>query len=221
MNRREFMVCSASTAAGLGIADFALPASRNAMFQGVRGPLPSKVIFDSRYRASSSFGTHAAGLRLTPRPIAGDVTALWFGELQPLWANREGAVLGMTTGVSLLCLEQLARDQWMRVVARVEHQPQPDGMLRHRLLLPGELLRRTRSALAEPARWAEQMIGPLLACLGRSHADRPAESVVLTPHALPEDRGTTLVSWVIAARPSRGAPNWRVGFNRTPEGEAI
>ena len=110
MNRREFVVGSASAVTGLGVANFARPASRNAMLRGVRGPIPSKVIFDTRYRASSSFGTHAASLGLTLRPIAGDVTALWFGELQPLWAKREGAVLGMTTGVSLLCLEQLARD---------------------------------------------------------------------------------------------------------------
>ena len=103
----------------------------------------------------------------------------------------------------------------MRVVARVEDQPQPDGMLRHRLFLPGELLRPARTALAAPAGWTEQMIGQLLACLGSRHAGRPAESVVLTPDALPEYRGMTLVSWVIAPRPSRGVPNRPVRFTST------
>jgi hypothetical protein len=210
MNRRDFVVCSASAAAGLGIAVFALPASGNATLQGVRGPLPYKVVVDTRFRASCSFGAHAARLGLALRPIAGDVTALWFRELQPLWAKGDRAVVGMTTSASLLCLEQLARDQWMRVVARVEHQPQPDGTLRHRLFLPGDTLTPARVALAERGRWAERLVGPLVAGLASRHTSRPAESVVLTSDALREDRGMTLVSWVIAARPSRGVPNTQV-----------
>jgi len=203
MNRRDFVVCSATAAAGLGVAGFALPATENAILRGGSGPLPYKVILDTRFRASCSFGARAARLGIAPRPIAGDVTALWFGELQPLWAKGDGALIGMTTSASLLCLEQLARDQWMRVVARVEHEPQPDGTLRHRLFLPGDTLTSARVALAQRGRWAEQLVRPLVASLASRHTSRPAESVALTPDALRADRKMTLVSWVTAARTSR------------------
>ena len=206
MNRRDFVVCSASTAAGIGVAAIGLRAHGDASLQGPRRPLPYKVIFDTRYRASRAFGDQAAKLGLALRPIAGDVTSLWFRELQPLWARCEGAVVGMTTCASLLCLEQLARDHWMRVVARVEHRRRSDGMLCHRLFLPRATLRSANLALAQREHWAEGMISPLVARLANKHSGRAVESVVLTADRSREDPGITLVSWVIATRPSRGEP---------------
>ena len=208
MNRRDFVVCST---AAIGASAFAVAAvPQGVIDQGLRGPLPYKVIFDTRFHASCSFGAGAAQLGCAIQPIAGDITALWFNELQPHWANRKEAIVGMSTGASLLCLEQLAWEQWMRVVARVEHRPEPDGTVRHRLFLHGDTLQEVRAALAENADWAEHLVAPLVGRLGAEHCGRPAESVVLTRRLSRDDPGIPLVSWVIAARAS-GGTSARVG----------
>jgi hypothetical protein len=207
MNRRDFVVCGTAAAAAIGVAAYAAAeVSKGATVRGVHGPLPYKVIFDTRFQASRSFGTGAAQLGCAIQPITGDVTALWFKELQPLWTQRKEAIVGMTTRASLLCLEQLAWEQWMRVVARVEHRSEPDGTVRHRLFLHGNTLQEARAALAGNADWAERMVAPLVSRIGAEHCGRPGESVVLTRHLSRDDPRIPLVSWVIAARSSGDAP---------------
>ena len=38
------------------------------------------------------------------------------------WATGGGAIAGMTTAAGLFCLEELAKDYWMRIVLRIEHR---------------------------------------------------------------------------------------------------
>jgi hypothetical protein len=111
MDRRKFCISSAAVAAGLA-ADIALPSAT--------APL-HKVIFDSRFAASRAFAAAAASAGRTTAAIRGDVTALWFDDLRLRWATPGGAIAGMTTFSSLFCLEQLAKDHWMRVIVRAEH----------------------------------------------------------------------------------------------------
>jgi hypothetical protein len=111
MDRRKFCISSAAVAAGLA-AEIALPSA----------PVPlHKVIFDSRFAAGRAFAVAAAGAGRTTAAIRGDVTALWFDDLRLRWATPGGAIAGMTTLRSLFCLEQLAKDHWMRVMVRAEH----------------------------------------------------------------------------------------------------
>lgn len=205
MNRRDFVVHSAAAATGIGLAAFASLGAAGLAAQG-RGSWPYKVIFDARYHASRSFGSRAATLRCPVRPIAGDVTPLWFEELQPLWAKRRLPIVGMTTPASLLCLEQLAWEQWMRVVARVEHRQDTDGALRHRLFLQEDALPAARAALTDDAHWAERMVAPLLSQLGAGQSGRRREAVVLSPGMARNGPASPLVSWIIAARPNNRAP---------------
>jgi hypothetical protein len=79
------------------------------------------VIFDSRFSAGRAFAAAAASAGRTTVAIRGDVTALWFDDLRVRWATPGGAIAGMTTLRSLFCLEQLAKDHWMRVIVRAEH----------------------------------------------------------------------------------------------------
>ncbi|HEV7432652.1 MAG TPA: hypothetical protein VGN77_06380 [Steroidobacteraceae bacterium] len=204
MNRRDFVVSGAATAAALSASAFAVAtitdeATNNAALH----PLPYRIIFDRRFQESCSFGASAAQLGCAIQPIAGDITALWFNELQPRWARGEGAIVGMTTMSSLLCLEQLAWQQWMRVVARVEHHSEPDGTLCHRLHLNGSTLREARIALADNSHWSERIVAPLVRRLAIHHVGRPVESAVFTRRRSHAGRNLALVSWVIANR-SRG-----------------
>jgi hypothetical protein len=210
MNRRDFVVYGTAAAAGVGVAGFAAAGgSSGASLAAFHGALPYKVIVDARFRPCRAFGNGAAQLGCTIQPVNGDVTSLWFNDLQPRWAQRKETVVGMTTGASLLCLEQLAWDHWMRVVARVEHRPEPDGTVRHRLFLGGRAVQEARRALAANAHWAERMAAPLVARVDAENIGKPAEAVVFTHHAPGDAPRTSLVSWVIAARSSAGSPTWR------------
>lgn len=120
MNRRNLVGQTVAAAIGIGVTGLALGAPAESAASGRR--LPYKVIFDQRFDAARQFAAGAAGLGCRIEPIAGDVTALRREDLRLTWSRGEGAIVGMTTASSLLCLDLLARDQRMKVVARAEHR---------------------------------------------------------------------------------------------------
>ena len=200
MNRRDFVVGGTGAMAALGVAGIAAAGAPNVdPFRSVRG-WPYKVIVDERFQESRAFGRAAARLGCAVHAISGDVTGLWFNELHALWARGAGDIVGMTTGASLMCLEQLAWNQWMRVVARVDHRAAPDGTVRHRLFLRSSALQDAQASLAKPGRWPEQLAATLIAGLGSNHDGRPMERVTVTGQCSHELSRMSLTSWVIAAR---------------------
>jgi hypothetical protein len=50
----------------------------------------------------------------------GDITNIWYHDLQPRWQKAPAAIAGLTAHGALFCLERLAWDVGMRVVARAE-----------------------------------------------------------------------------------------------------
>jgi hypothetical protein len=127
MDRRQFCVLSsAAVAAGLASCR-AFPSAVDSI--GAAPLVPAvlyKAIFDTRFSASRAFGMAAASAGRMTAAIRGDVTALWFDDLRLQWAMGRGAIAGMTTIPSLFCLQQLAKDHWMRVVVSAEHR-RPDS----------------------------------------------------------------------------------------------
>ncbi len=204
MNRRDFIVRS-TAAAGFGVAALAIAGENMPRPEPPStGPLPHKVILDARFRQSCEFGASAVRMGCKIRPIHGDITALWFDELQPHWTRSKEAIVGMTTAASLLCLEQLAWEQWMRVVARIEHHCQPDGTVRHRLVMPENALAESRTAIEGNGVWAERLFGSLVKRTDAEYG-RAVQSVLYTRSAYAAP-ALSLVSWVIAAR-SVATPN--------------
>jgi hypothetical protein len=195
MDRRHFCIASAAAVACLG-ADPGVSAAE-------RPPGPAialdQVLFDSRHPASSAFGTAAARAGWRAVAFPGDVTAMWRQTLLPLWAAGGGAIAGMTTAVGLFCLEQLAKDYWMRVVLHIEHRRPLPGMLVHRVTAAEPTLTRACAALADAPDWPARSFG-LLRCSVRSK-NQPRISRVVSC----ADRGrysiadSELVSWIIAA----------------------
>jgi hypothetical protein len=92
-----------------------------------------KFIYDRRFYAGRTFGASAerAPSIAGTVGIAGDITALWSGELRPRWLAGDGAIAGMTTARTLFCLEQLAKDHRMRVVTRADHAITDGGDITH------------------------------------------------------------------------------------------
>jgi hypothetical protein len=117
------------------------------------GPIAlDTILFDSRFASSRAFGAAAKSAGWETTALQGDVTGVWRHHLRPHWAGGR-AIAGMTTASSLFCLEQLAKDHWMRVVVRVEHRGSPPGTLAHRVTAAQPMLSRTCDALMNARDW--------------------------------------------------------------------
>jgi hypothetical protein len=79
-----------------------------------------KVIFDQRFPASIAFGEEWKARGAAVHAIQGDITDLWFHDLDIQWKKRPVPIAGLTAHGALFCLERLAWDHGMRVVSRVE-----------------------------------------------------------------------------------------------------
>ena len=154
MNRRKFCLSGAAAAiSGAAVGLARLPAGETAPVTLAASTPPVrlyKFIYDGRFPAGRAFGAAARYARTTAgtAAIGGDITALWCRDLQPRWSAGGGAIAGMTTARTLFCLEQLARDHWMRVVVRAEHAIFRGHGVTHRLTAPEPMMPRMRSALA-------------------------------------------------------------------------
>jgi hypothetical protein len=84
-----------------------------------------KVIYDERFAASVEFGREARARGFAVHAIRGDMTELWYYDLDPKWKQEPAAIAGLTAQGPLFCLERLSWDHGMRVTVR---EPRPDGL---------------------------------------------------------------------------------------------
>jgi hypothetical protein len=111
-SRREFLQA--------GLAASLLPVVGSAS-EASNAPLPYyKVIVDERFPASVAFGVEWKARGAAVHAIRGDITDLWFHDLDHRWKQQGPvAIAGLTAHGPLFCLERLAWDHGMRVVSRV------------------------------------------------------------------------------------------------------
>jgi hypothetical protein len=122
-SRREFLQA--------GLAASLLPVAASAAGSAAEAsnpPLPYyKVIVDERFPASVAYGKEWKTRGAAVYAIRGDITDLWFHDLDHRWKQQgPAAIAGLTAHGPLFCLERLAWDHGMRVVSRVEQGAQ-DG----------------------------------------------------------------------------------------------
>lgn len=201
-SRREFLQ--------VGIAALALPISAHAALapaaaaaDSARPVIPLyKVVFDERFPASVAFGTEARNLGLLTHSIRGDITDLWFYELDAQWKKKPVAVAGLTAQGALFCLERLAWDHGMRVVFRGDHQYLPDDAIEHVLTGPQSVVSQAARLQDDGDGWPAR-IATLVAHLPEA-SPAPAKATIRGRATVPanvEPEG--LISWVIA--PVEGA----------------
>lgn len=99
--------------AGLGAcaAGAVIPASL------ARSPAVSyyKAVYDERFPDACAFANAASARGISTVAIRGDITRLFFEDLDLRWRKGSVVLAGYTTPVSLFCLDLLARDRGMRV----------------------------------------------------------------------------------------------------------
>jgi hypothetical protein len=161
------------------------------------------VLFDSRFGSSRALGAAAARGGYATAALQGDVTALWVRDLEPHWAAGGGAIAGMTTAASLFCLEQLAKDHWMRVIVRVDHRRSPGGGISHRVTAVEPMVARvcaalTSGAVAGTSRWPDALLHSLSARTPSKNQPRFTRIICAEERRECSSGDADLVSWVIA-----------------------
>lgn len=86
-----------------------------------------KVIFDHRFPASVEFGSEMANMGAAVHGIHGDITDLWFHDLDHRWKQGPAPIAGLTEHGPLFCLERLAWDHGMRVLSRTDNPAVDDA----------------------------------------------------------------------------------------------
>jgi hypothetical protein len=226
-NRREFLRTGvAVTAWSLAASDLSASGAANSSSVSLRC-----VVYDPRYDEARAFAA-AAGSRGAPtRAIEnGDITDLWYGDLDLVWRDEPAAIAGISQFGPLFALERLASERGLRVRLRVEHRPTGSGVA-HRLAAPPESTALAERLLAQRADWPTVMamlvtavradaahepleqrtlVTPGEAPLLKRAADAPApESVIhyYTPLSIQQGRGPALegplLTWLIAPVPPR------------------
>ena len=105
----------------VGAAGSILPLSGLAWAARAAAPLNiRRAVYDDRFAEGLSFAREAEAKGWPLRAISGDVTDLWFHDLDLLWTQGPAPVAGLTARNSLFCLERLAWDAGLRVVLREE-----------------------------------------------------------------------------------------------------
>jgi hypothetical protein len=201
MNRRKFVLsASAAISATAGsLRCLGRTAHETPLLQAASSPSirPCRFIYDHRYPAARTFGSAAARLASTSTAVAidGDITALWLHDLRDRWALGGAVIAGMITPRSLFCLEQLARDHWLRVVVRVEHSITGGRDASHRLTACEAAIARVTPALAA-VDWPARMPAALTAVETTVGTRRVARVIGSALRA--DTSSVQLVSFVIA-----------------------
>jgi hypothetical protein len=195
MNRRKFCLSSTAAAAAVGAGGLAaVCAATQAQATTAAGPLTRlyKFIYDRRFAACRAFAAAAlrGGVSSGIEATSGDITELWSNDLRAQWSAGAGAIGGMVTTRALFCLEQLAKDHWMRVALRVEHD------FVHRITASAAMIPRLNSALTAED-WPARMPAILAWCPTDFGAARVAHDVRRRGGSSWASPGQHLASFVI------------------------
>jgi hypothetical protein len=89
---------------------------------------PERFIFDNRFAEARSMAAQMAERGIPLAETSGDLTDLWFHDLDLQWREAPKFLAGITTHQNLFVLETLAADWRMAVVHRVEHSVRHESL---------------------------------------------------------------------------------------------
>jgi hypothetical protein len=206
-SRRRFMRTGIAVSAAASLATLA-SVSRSAPIDPLGLKLPLHLaLFDTRFPAAHAFARTLAIRGVPLAPFDGDVTPVWFEQLDPVWRQHPLTVAGLTTEGALFCLEQLAWDNGMRVAYRGLHVASPKGGIEHVLEASAHRSQDVHGRLAGAQPWPAQ-VADLIASIEEPVSAFPSDAqarsrVTYRTRSRTESNPTRLVSWLIAPK------NWR------------
>lgn len=87
-----------------------------------------RAVFDERFENPRAFAVGAAERGISTAAIRGDITSLFFDDLDLRWKQGPVLLAGYTTQASLFCLDLLARDRGMRLSHCAEKPTAEDAL---------------------------------------------------------------------------------------------
>jgi hypothetical protein len=154
-----------------------------------------RFLFDVRFAESGAIAKQVERLGVRLAPIADDLMALWYDELDLAWRKAPMALAGVTLAETLFVLETFALDRGMHVVFRGEHGLVEEGRIRHRIAGPTALVERLSPL---PRQWERALATALTECpLG---APETARAELVSDGGALSLRDMPLHSWIIAPR---------------------
>jgi hypothetical protein len=169
-----------------------------------------RAVFDERFAECRAFAAELNGAGVLTSAILGDVAKLWYYDLRGHLSKDPTPLAGLTDRPALFCLEELARDVSMRVIARVDHIMDPDEdqnrHAQHTAVGPVSLVAATRQLTTQPG-FGRTMARLLVGCAGRTSPEKPdtgreacatdGSAQKRTGPFAPQNK-VALVSWIIA-----------------------
>jgi hypothetical protein len=76
-----------------------------------------RAVYDLRFASGRAFAAEAARRGWTTAAIEGDVTDLWYRDLDLRWKKGPAPIVGVTAPEALFVLDHLARGAGMRVIS--------------------------------------------------------------------------------------------------------
>jgi hypothetical protein len=116
-SRREFLQSSLAASAAF-VSSLTLWPANAARAAPLRF---ERFVFDSRFAAAVQASRLAAARGIALAETAGDLTSLWYHDLDLRWQRAPMTLAGLTTKSALFVLETFAADRGMRVLYRGEH----------------------------------------------------------------------------------------------------
>jgi len=206
-NRREFMLGGLAGAATVAVAGppaaRAWTAERYSLPRRITATAPLyRLIVDERFPVTHGLLAAAHDHGVASTVIAGDVTDVWFNDLDLRWRRTPAPIAGLTTVGALFCLERLAWDAGMRLHFRADHRCFADGHVEHVLQAPASLITRADALRLARPDWARALL-PLLRRAGPGSAGTHGERIVAgAPGSFPAGHTEWLVSWYIGPKPA-------------------
>jgi hypothetical protein len=158
---------------------------------------PERFVYDEGYPEPVDVARRVSTTGLRVSAVRGDLTDLWYNELDMLWKSKPVPLAGFTTRQELFVLETLAADHRMRLVYRGQHGLAIGARAVHSFAGPDAMV----SDIA-PAAHAATFADTLAAAILRCPADTQPTVVrdVTSSDLLPSQRREVLFSWIIAPR---------------------
>jgi hypothetical protein len=178
----------------------AVPAWASAGVPAAARPYFDRFIFDGRFAEAVEVAQSVAPFARTSIRIQGDLTALWYDDLDLAWKRGPMTLSGVTTEHGLFVLETLAADRGMRVVYRGRHAAPAGGRIVHTLAGPIRIV--VHAAAKRASFWST--LGDAMTRYAPSRAIESVEHVTL--HDGARDRTEALYSWIIAPRSPSSRP---------------
>jgi hypothetical protein len=188
-SRRQFLRSSLACSALTSLPAFALAEPARAVSPA---NTLERFVVDVRFAAARAVARPCACSGVRQSEVRGDLTPLWYDDLDLRWRMRPMTLAGATTPDALFVLETLAMDRGMRVVYRGRHEPARGGRVAHTLEGPPDLLARMTRGDAAP--W-----GVIGEALERWPAEAAKIAMTFKTHTAARLE-QPLVTWVIAPR---------------------